>query len=143
MRAFLNLQALVTLDVDQVQEALNQEVTFDDDDATRAAVIQSGLVTLAALETSTPFNFGSVTSASLVIIIAYQDVSVQLNDIAAPSVPVRTTPAFGSTGILSRFQRADQPGLVVWRGKVDSLFLTNLNTTTAAQVFVAVVGNAS
>lgn len=143
MRAFLNLQALVSLDLDQVQEVLNQEVTFDDNDAITAAVVQSGLVSLAALETSTPFNFGSVTSASLLIVIAYQDVSIQLDSNVAPSIPVRVTPASAATDVLSRFQRADQPGLVVWRGKVSSLFLTNLNAVDPASVFVAVVGNAT
>ncbi len=143
MRVFLNLQALVSLDLDQVQEVLNQEVTFDDNDETTAAVIQSGLVSLAASETSTPFNFGSVDTASLLIVIAYQDVSIQLDDVAAPSIPVRVTPASEATDVLSRFQRADQPGLVVWRGKVSSLFLTNLSSSDAASVFVAVVGNAT
>ena len=143
MRAFLNLQTLVSLDLDQVQEVLNQEVTFDDNDETTAAVVQSGLVSLAALETSTPFNFGSVTSASLLIVVAYQDISLQLDDVAAPSIPVRVTPASEATDVLSRFQRADQPGLVVWRGKVSSLFLTNLSATDVATAFVAVVGNAT
>jgi hypothetical protein len=143
MRAFVNLQALVSLDVDQVQKVLNQEITFDDNDADTAAVMQSGLVSLAASETSTPFNFGSVTSASLLIVIAYQDVSLQLDDVAAPSIPVRVTPASDAESLLSRFQREDQPGLVVWRGKVSSLFLTNLSTTDVATAFVAVVGNAA
>jgi len=142
VRVFVNLQALVSLDVDQIQKYLDQEVTFDDNDADRAEIMQSGLVTLAGAETSTEFNFGGVTTASLLIVIAYQDILLQLDDVAAPSVPVRTTPASEATSILSRFQREDQPGLVVWRGKVSSLFLTNPSATVAASAFVAVVGNA-
>lgn len=143
MRAFVNLQALVSLDVDQVQEVLNQEITFDDNDATRAAVIQSGLVSLAGGATSQQFNFGAVTAASLLIVIAYQDVSLQLNSNTAPTIPVRATPASTAENVLSRFQRDAQPGLVVWRGKVSSLYLTNPSATVAASAFVAVVGNAA
>lgn len=143
MRVFVNVQALVSLDVDQVQEVLNQEITFDDNDATRAAVTQSGLVTLAGAEANTQFSFGGVTAASLLLVIAYQDVSLRLDDPAAPLIPVRTTPASPPTSVLSRFQREDQPGILLWRGKVSSLYLTNPNATVAASAFIAIVGNAT
>lgn len=47
MRVFATLQVLCTFDLDQVQEAFNQQVAFDDTDAGTAAHVQSGLVTLA------------------------------------------------------------------------------------------------
>jgi hypothetical protein len=143
MRAFVNLQALVSFDLDQVQEALNQDLTFDDSDSLTAATFQSGLVSLAALASSVAFNFGSVTSASMLIVIAYQEVQLQLNSNTAPLVPVRPIPSSLPADVLSRYQREDQPGMVVWRGKVSSLFLSNPNAVDPASVFVAVVGNAT
>lgn len=143
MRTFVNLQALATFDFDQVQEAFNQTITFDDTDAITAAVTQSGLVKLPALAASVPFNFGSVTSASMLLVIAYQEVQLQLDSALAPLVPVRPIPASLPPSVLSRFQRQDQPGLVVWRGKVTSLFMSNPNAVTPASAFVAVVGNAT
>ncbi len=143
MRIFVNLQALATFDVDQVQEAFNHNVTFDDSDSVTAAVVQSGLVQLAPNATSIAFDFGSVTSASTLLIVAYQEVLLQLDSNLAPSIPVRPVPANPPTSILSRFQRQDQPGLVLWRGKVSSLFLSNPSLTEQASVFVAVVGNAT
>ncbi len=143
MRVFVNLQALVSLDADQVQEALNQTLTFDDSDEETAAVIQSGLISLPASAVSTEFDFGGVTAASTLLVIAYQEVLLQLNSAVGASIPVRPVPAAAAEDVLSRFQRSSQPGFVVWRGKVDSLFLSNPSATTAASVFVAVVGNAS
>ena len=143
MRTFIDLQALVTFDVDQVQEAFKQRLTFDDTDAATASVVQSGLVQLAALASATPFNFGSVTSASLLIVVAYEEIQLQLNSNTAPLVPVRPIPAAPAGSLFSRFQRDDQPGLVVWRGKVGSLYLTNPSAVAAASAFVAVVGNAT
>ena len=143
MRTFFNLQALVSFDNDQVQEAFNQQVTFDDADPITAAVVQSGLVSLAPSALSVPFDFGSVTSASTLLVIAYQEVQLQLESNLAAFIPVRPIPASPPPSVLSRFQRQDQPGLVVWRGKVTSLFLSNPNTVDPASVFVAVVGNAA
>lgn len=142
MRVFINLEALATFDVDQVQKAFDHAITFDDTDSTTAAVESSRLVNLAANEGPVAFDFGSVTAASLLLVVAYQEVSLQIDDVTAPLVPVRPIPAFPPAGILSRYQRVAQPGLVLWRGKVSSLFLTNPNAT-AASAFVAVVGNAT
>lgn len=143
MRAFVNLQALITLDIDQVQEVFNQRITFDDTDEDTAAVVQSGLVSLAAEASSQAFNFGSVTSASMLLVIAYQEIQLQLGLDTAPLIAVRPVPANPATAVYSRYQREDQPGLVLWRGKIDALFLSNPSTTDAASVFVAVVGNAA
>lgn len=143
MRTFVSLQALVTFDVDQVQEAFNQKITFDDTDDVTAAVVQSGLVTLAPSATSQAFNFGSLASASTLLVIAYQEVELQLDSNTAPLVPVRPIPANPPEAVYSRFQRDDQPGFVLWRGKITSLFLSNPSSSVAASVFVAVVGNAT
>jgi hypothetical protein len=142
MRTFVSLQALATFDLDQVQKAFDQQVTFDDTDSITAALEQSGLVTLAASALSVPFNFGSVTSASTLLVIAYQEVQLQLDSILAPLVSVRPIPANPPPGVVSRHQRQDQPGLVMWRGKVSSLFLSNPSAVASAKAFVAVVGNA-
>lgn len=143
MRVFVNLQALASFDLDQLQEAFNQQITFDDTDPVTAAVIQSGVVNLAFSATSVQFPFGSVSAASLLLIIANQEVLAQLDSNTAPSIPVRPVPASAAAAVSSTYQRASQPGLVLWRGKVTSLYLTNPSSSVIAQAFVAVVGNAT
>ena len=143
MRTFVTLQALATFDFDQVQEAFNQQVAFDDSDEITAAVTQSGLVVLPPSAASVAFDFGSVTSASLLLVIAQQEVQLQLDSNLAPLIPVRPVPAGLPPSILSRYQRHDQPGVVLWRGKVSSLFLSNPNAADPASAFVALVGNAT
>ncbi len=143
MRTFVTLQALATFDFDQVQEAFNQQIAFDDINDVTAAVTQSGLVQLPASAASVAFDFGSVTSASLLLVIAYQEVQLQLDSNLAPLIPVRPVPTGLPPTILSRYQRHDQPGVVLWRGKVSSLFLSNPNAVDPASAFVALVGNAT
>jgi len=143
LRIFIDLHALASFDLDQLQKAFDQHITIDDTDPGTAALVQSGVVNLAASATSVQFPFGSVTSASLLVIVADQEVLVQLDSNTAPSVPVRPVPAALAAAVTSVYQRATQPGLVVWRGKVTSLFLSNPNVSVVAQAFVAVVGNAT
>lgn len=142
MRTFATLQVLCTFDLDQVQEAFNQQVTFDDTDPGTASHVQSGLVTLAPSATSQQFSFGGVASADTLLVIAYDDVQVQLGSNAAPLVGVRPVPASAAAAVMSVYQRQSQPGWLVLRGKVSSLFLTNPSAATPARVFVAVVGEA-
>ena len=143
MRVFVNIQALASLDLDQLQEAFSQNVTFDDTDPGTAALYTAGTINLAPSATSVQFPFASVTSASFLLIVASQEVLAQLDSNTAPSLPVRPTPAQLAAAVTSTYQRAAQPGLVLWRGKVTSLFLTNPSSSTPAQAFVAVVGNAT
>lgn len=143
MRTFATLRVLCTFDLDQVQEAFDQQVTFDDTDPGTAAHVQSGLVTLSAGATSQPFSFGGVTSADTLLVLAYDDVQVQLGSNTAPLVDVRPVPSSAAASVTSPFQRQPQPGPLFLRGKVGSLFLTNPSGTAAARVFVAVVGEAS
>lgn len=142
MRTFATLQVLCTFDLDQVQEAFNQQVAFDDTNAVTAAQVQSGLVTLAASTASQQFLFGGVSSADTLLVIAYDEVQVQLGSNTAPLVNVRPVPASAAASVASLYQRQSQPGVLFLRGKVASLFLTNPSSSLAARVFVAVVGNA-
>lgn len=142
MRTFVTMHALCTFDLDQVQEAFNQQVTFDDTDPATASQVQSGLVTLAASTASQQFSFGSVGSADTLLVIAYDRVQVQLGSNAAPLVDVTPVPASSAATLFSVYQRHPQPGLLLLRGKVGSLFLTNPSSAGTARAFVAVVGNA-
>jgi hypothetical protein len=142
MRTFANLQVLCSFDFDQLQEAFSQQITFDDTDPSTAAQVQSGLVLLAANAASVPFNFGSVTSADTLLVIAYQECQVQLGSNTAPLVNVRPVPASPAASILSKYQKLSQPGVLFLRGKLGSLFLSNPSLSLTANVFVAVVGNA-
>lgn len=142
MRTFATLQVLHTFDADQVQEAFNQQVAFDDTDPGTTAHVQSGLVTLAPSTTSQQFSFGGVTSACMLLVIAYDGVEVQLGSNTAPLVGVTPVPASAAAAVMSVYQRASQPGVLFLRGKVSSLFLTNPSSATPARVFVAVIGEA-
>ena len=142
MRVFVNIQALVTQDSAQRQKLLDQAITFDDSDATTAATFKSAIVKLDPLDASVAFDFGDVDEASTLIVVAYDEIQLQLDSNTAPLVAVRPVPSVLPASVLSRFQREEQPGLVVWRGKIGSLFLTNPSTTQPASAYVAVVGNA-
>lgn len=143
MRVFATLQVLCTFDLDQVQEAFNQQVAFDDTNTATAAHVQSALVTLPAGAASQQFSFGGVTSADTLLVLAYDPVQVQLGSNTAPLVDVRPVPASAAASVMSVYQRQSQPGPLFLRGKVGSLFLTNPSSSAAARVFVAVVGEAS
>jgi hypothetical protein len=142
VRTFATLQVLCTFDLDQVQDAFNQQTTFDDTDASTSSTVQSGLVTLAPGATSQQFVFGGVTAASTLLVLAYDAVKVQLGSNSAPLVGVVPVPASGASAVSSVYQRQSQPGILFLRGKVSSLYLTNPSSTASARVFVAVVGEA-
>lgn len=143
MRTFASLQFLVSKDIDQLQKLVGPlALTFDDNDAATAAKLSSGVVTLASGASNVVFPFGDVVTASQVLIVAYQEVTVKLDGIGSPAIPVRPVPAKVDGSIISAFQRLDQPGWVAWRGKVSSIHLGNPGAD-AAEVFVAVVGNAT
>jgi len=143
VRTFATLQVLCTFDLDQVQKAFDQQVVFDDSDPSTASRVQSGLVTLAAGATSQQFSFGDVTAADTLLVLAYDDVQVQLNGNTAPLVDVRPVPASSPASVVSVHQRQEQPGPLFLRGRVTSLHLTNPSGSATATVFVAVVGNAA
>lgn len=143
MRTFASLTALVTKDLDQRQKYVDELLSFDDDDASTSSTFNGGLINLAALDADIAVAFGGVTSASMVLIIAYQEVTVKFNGAGSPAIPVRPTLAKVDGAILSNLQKFDQPGIVLWRGKVDSIHLGNPNATEVAEVYVAVVGEAA
>lgn len=139
----LTLQALCTSDLDQLQKAFDQQVTFDDTNVNTAAIAGSNVVVLPPSASSIQYNFPTgLTAASFLMIVANQKVQVQLNSNTAPLVDVDPIPAALAADVLSAYQRQDQPGLVVWRGKVTSLFLSNPSSSVPANLFVALVGNA-
>jgi len=142
MRTFAQISLLVTRDLDQRQKLVDQSITFDDSDATTAAEFTSQLVNLAALASDVAFDFGSVTNADTILIVSEQEITVKLNGTGSPALPVVPIPAIPGGGILSQFQKLDQPGVVFWRGKVTSIHLGNPSTTGVANVYVAIVGNA-
>ena len=141
MRAFFGLSALISQDLAQVQRLVDFDQVIDDSGDT-AVAFQSGTYALAASESAFEVPFGGVTNASLVIVVAADEIELQVDSNAAPLVPVRPTPAFPPSSILSKFQAAAQPGLVLWRGKITSLFATNPSSTAVARFTVFIVGEA-
>lgn len=142
MRTFAQLSLEVTKDLDQRQSLVEQSITFDDSDVTTSSEFTSQFIELAASATDVAFAFGGVSSASTVMIVADQEVTVKFNGTGNAAIPVRPVPAVPSGAILSQFQKFDQPGVVLWRGKVASIHLGNPSSTTVAKVFVAITGNA-
>lgn len=143
MRAFIELIALVSQDADQLRKLVDIDQSIDDTDADTASTFSSTHTSLAASAANVPVDFGGVTKASMFLILAYDDITVRLNDITAPPVRVLKTPAVDNATVLSNIQKYDQPGIMLVRGRVDSAFLTNLSSTAAAKVYVALVGEAA
>lgn len=146
MRTLLSIALTVSQDKDQRQKLIDQLITMDDIDAATASTFQSGEVNLAAGAGDTAFAFGSVTAADTVLIIAYQEVTVKFNAGGSPgtqqSFTVRPLPAVTTGNITSGFQTTIQPGVLLLRGKVTSIHIANPSGSTAAECFVALVGNA-
>lgn len=143
MRAYFALRSLVSYDPDQVQKLIDSQWSLDDTGPT-ASIFQSGGFTLAGAQSAFSVPFGGVTAASIVTIIAFQEVLVQLETTSAPLIPVRPYPALGQgVDVVSALQQFDQPGFVCWTGKVTALFLTNPSPTADALVYVALVGDAA
>jgi hypothetical protein len=143
MRTFASIQALVSQDSDQRVQLLDQLLSFDDDDALTSAVYESSSLSLAAAATDVVVNFGAVTAASFMLIVAYSNITVKMNGIGSPAIQVNKTPAKVNGQVLSNLQKFDRPGLVLWRGKVTSLHLANPDIVNPASVFIALVGNAA
>ena len=142
MRTFASVQTLISQDSDQRHKLLEQFTSFDDSDSTTSSLYQSSRLVLPPSASDVVFDFGGVTAASMVFIIAYQDITVKLNGTGSPAVPVIMTPATVNSQVLSTLQKFDQPGVVLWRGKITSLHFGNASTTDPAEVFVAIVGDA-
>jgi hypothetical protein len=142
MRLFASIQALVSQDSDQRVKLLDQMLSLDDT-SDISSVYESSSLVLAAAAVDVPVNFGAVTDASFVLIVAYSNITVKMNGIGSPAMEVNITPATANSQPLSNLQKFDRPGLVMWRGKVTSLHLANPNAIDPANVFIALVGNAA
>lgn len=143
MRALVELSAKISRDLDGRQLLARLDELFDDTDLERASTYQSGVMTLAAAASNVAADFGGVTAASLVIIVAEADITVKLNGTGQAALPVRVTPATDSAEIVSTYQKTTKPGLVLWRGKIDSIHFGNPSSTESAGVMYILVGEAA
>lgn len=142
MRTFASIQMLVTRDSDQRQKLVDQLLSMDDTAAT-SAEFKSEYITLPVSSGDVAVGFDGVSSASTVLIVAYADITVKLNGVGSPAIPLRKVPATAGGVVLSNLQKFDQPGVMFWRGKVDQIHIANPSSTLTADVFVALVGNAT
>lgn len=143
MRTYGSVKLLVTEDADQRKTLLDMMQQFDDDDATTSAEAQASYMTLVAGASDIAFNFGGVTRAASVLIIAWDAVTVKFDGTGNAAIPVRPVEAKASGTVLSELQRFDQPGVVLWRGRVASIHLGNPSGVDTAQVYVAITGDAA
>lgn len=141
MRAFIELVALVSQDSDQLRKLLDIDTAIDDTNSITASTFNGTQMTLVAGATAVSAPFGGVTNASALLIVATDNVTVQLN--GGPAISVTKTPAVDTTTVLSTVQKFDQPGIVFWRGTITSVVLNNPNLTSPASVYVALVGEAA
>lgn len=143
MRLVHTLQALGTEDADQIQKFLEQKLNLDD---TLVTTQSSGRRTLAAGAANTQFDFGGVTNAKYLIVIAYDNVQFRLNSVADTLIDVAPLPATVG-GPVSNIQKADAPARIVLgpltaANPVTALFFTNPSGLVTASYYAAVIGEA-
>jgi hypothetical protein len=143
MRVYSAVNILITQDDDQRAVLVNMLSQLDDNDSVTAANQDGGYITLAPSAADIAVNFGGVTSASMVFIKAEQEVTVKLDGTGQLAHPVRPIAADADGTVLSSLQKFSQPGIVFWRGKINSIHLGNPSSTASAKVLVVVVGNAT
>lgn len=144
-RLFTELSVLLTRDKAQRQKLFDITQVIDElDEITgNATEMVSRHFILAPSASDEEATMDKITSASTVLIIAEQDITVKFNGVGSPAVPVRAIPADTIGNTTSLYQKAIQPGLVFWRGKVDSIHLGNPSTTDTATVTVVMIGDAT
>ncbi len=140
MRTFIELIALVSQDADQKRKLLDIDTAFDDTDALTSSTFNSAQMIVAAGATNVAVPFGGVTNPTLLLVVAYNDISVSLD--GGSPILITHTPAVDTATVLSNVQKYDQPGLLLLRGRITSLLLNNPSATATANVLVAVVGEA-
>lgn len=87
-------------------------------------------------------GFGSVTRASTMLLYCRDgDFAVKL-DAAPAALPVRGIPADTTGSPVSAAAQSRQPAVVFWRGRINSISLSNPGSSTV-NVIVALVGDAA
>jgi hypothetical protein len=142
MRLLANLELSISTDNAQSQKLFDQAFRIDDTDALTAALSLTATIVIPPNTIDQAVDFGTLTAASAVMLVASKDINVKINGIGAPAVPVRITPAAG-VDLISEAQRKDAPGLVFWRGRITSIHVSNASLIDAAVVTIALVGNAA
>lgn len=143
MRLVHTLQALGTEDADQIQKFLEQKLNLDD---TLITTQSSGRRTLATSATDVAFDFGGVTNAKYLVILAYDNIQFRLNSVADTLIDLTPLPATVGSPI-SNIQKADAParffmGPIAAATPITALFLTNPSGLETASYYAAVIGEA-
>jgi hypothetical protein len=144
-RLFSQISVLYTRDTEQRQKLIDDAFVLDEvnDDTGTAGEVVTRLFTLAAGASDEQVTLDKLTRVSTLLIIAEQEITVKLDGVGSPAVPVRPIPANTSGNIVSEYVRQSQPGVVFWRGRISSLYLSNPSGTTTATVTVVMVGDAA
>jgi hypothetical protein len=143
MRLVHKLQALGSEDLDQIQKFLEQEQQLDD---TLVTTQQAGSRTLIANAADIAFNFGGVTNAKYILILAYDNIQFRLNTVGDTLMDLTPLPATVGSPITNT-QKADAPGRyflgpITAANPITALFFTNPSATVTASFFAAVIGEA-
>ena len=140
-RMVAQLLVKFTDDADQLFAWINQKRNLDDTDSTLTTP-QTGKLTLTTLQADKAFNFGDVTNAKYLLIIADAEVQVRINDVASELLTLKPIPAVVADPV-SNTQKSSQAALL-WLGptSVQSLFFTSVDTTGPTSVYVALAGEA-
>lgn len=140
MRTYLQMNLRVSNDDDQLDRIVDQlSVGFDDNDDTRNGEATVHRLLVAPSTVDSVISLGGVTTAHMLYVRADQLVSVKLNN-SNVALDVEPTPAAADGVVLSQYQKLDQPGILMLRGRVTSLSISNPSAVTAAVVTIIFVG---
>ena len=138
------MRVYFTLDLDVSEETLTPSkildatnIAFDDTDPRNTECVVNR-ITLPPGAADTPIDLGDITTTTMILIVAYSDITFKINDMTQSAALV-TTPAVGS-GALSPLQKESRPGVFVCRGALASMTVSNLSMTTPARILTAVIG---
>lgn len=135
------MRALVTEDMEQQVSWLRGIFPVDDADATTFASVSK---VLAFSEADYVIPFGGVAAAKHVVILASQEVSIKLNGIGAPAIPIRPTPPVDAEDVLSDVQLISRPGMLLLAAtRVTSIHATNPSGSVTAAFTVFLIGEAA
>lgn len=141
MRLTNMLAVLLTDDNDQINELLNRVWQQDYTDAEILKEARHNLV-LGLSESDYSVPFGKITAASVLVIIAKQEVRVKLNGTGNAAIRIIPTLASSISSPISNIQKADQPGMLfLAKTNLTSVHLTNPSAAATAECLVLLLGD--
>ena len=142
-RARIKVSGIVSRDADQLKKIWDDNPVVDMY-LTGMTEAEAHYVTLTAGQVDYAVPFGTIAAASLLIVIAEQDVNVKIGGTGNTAIPVKTNAADASANPLSTEAKYKQDGMMVLvRTNIASVHLTNPSGVATATALVILAGEAS